>query len=176
MKSIFLRLISVVFVFIFLIWLAGYLLPRSYSIQSSVDIAAAPDKIFPLVNELPNWRDWSPWGAEGLEVQYSGEAAGVGSIQTWSDPRGDGKLYITDSQANEKVTYKMRSGGFPEMESSIELSSSDGNTSVTWSSEGELPNGAFYGFFALLFQSGMQAEYDRGLAKLKSVAERNATE
>lgn len=174
MKTIFVRLIAVVLLFIGLVWLIGFLLPRDYSIRSTIDIAAPPERVFPMINELAQWENWSPWSEQaGLDVQYSGESSGVGSMQTWSDPRGDGKLWISDSQLNQRVIYKMRSGGFPEMENTIQLKPTDDGTNVTWTSEGKLPSGAFYGYFARLFAPGMQAEYDRGLAKLKSVAEKD---
>lgn len=152
--------------------LVGNLLPRSYSIRSTIEIEKPVADVFPLVNELQNWKLWSPWGQQaGLEVAYTGELAGEGAVQTWKDPRGDGKLWLTESQPNKLVAYKMTSGNFPEMESQFEFETRDENSFVTWVSEGELPPGAFYGYFSFLFAPGMQAEYDRALTRLKSECE-----
>ena len=175
MKSILIRLLIVIGVFIAILYGVGLLLPRSYSIAVSAEIAAPASQVFPEINQLSNWKNWSPWGEQaGLNIEYGGAQAGVGSVQTWSDPRGNGKLWITESVPNELVKYRMYSGGFPEMESSIQLKPAESDPSktiVTWASEGSLPSGPFYGYFSMLFEPGMQAEYDRGLGKLKSFIE-----
>ena len=173
MKSIFLRLICAIGLVLAFFWLVGSLLPRSYSIRSSVNIARPAEDVFPMINDLRNWDEWSPWGAQAeLDVRYSGEEQGIGSVQTWTDPRGDGKLWIIGSQPNQSVTYKMYSGDFPEMDSHFELTEAGEATEVTWTSEGTLPSGAFYGYFSWLFAPGMRAEYGRALARLKSVVEK----
>ena len=173
MKSIFLRLICAIGLVLTFFWLVGYLLPRSYSISSTVTIDRTANQIFPMINDLRNWSEWSPWGEQAdLDIKYSGGDQGVGSVQTWTDPRGDGKLWITDSKPDQSVTYKMFSGNFPEMASRIELTPTGDATEVTWASEGTLPSGAFYGYFSWLFAPGMRGEYDRALTRLKSVVEK----
>ena len=167
MKSIFLRLLLVILVFIGIIWAIGCFIPRDYSIQSTIEIAAPSEDVFSMINELPNWQDWSPWGTEGINVKYSGESAGKGSIQTWADPRGDGKLWITESQPTERVAYQMVVAGFPEMSGNFLIEPKGESSRVTWSSEGTLPSGAFYGYFSFLFGPAMKARYDFGLGKLK---------
>ena len=118
MKTIFFRLLLVIAAFVGLVFVVGTFLPRNYALESVVEIDAPVDAVFPQINELENWSNWSPWGEqEGIDVEFKGESAGVGSILTWSDPRGDGKLWITESQPNQLVKYRMYSGGFPEMES-----------------------------------------------------------
>lgn len=125
-----------------------------------------------MINELHNWSQWSPWGEQAdLKVKYSGVDQGAGSAQTWSDPRGDGKLWITESEPDQSVTYKMFSGNFPEMDSRIELIPAGDTTQVIWTSQGKLPPGAFYGYFSWMFAPGMRGEYDRALARLKAVVE-----
>ncbi len=158
---------------VLILWLVGFLLPRAYSIRSTVTIERPAAEVFPLINDLRNWSEWSPWGEQAdLDVKYSGDDTGVGSVQTWTDPRGDGKLWITESEPDQSVSYSMFSGSFPEMDSRIELVPRSNATEVIWTSEGKLPSGAFYGYFSWLFAPGMRGEYDRALARLKSVVEK----
>ena len=172
MVSIFTRLLGVIVGLGVIVWLIGFLLPRAYSIESTISIEAPPEQVFASVNDLRKWNQWSPWGEySGLELKYSGAETGVDSVLTWSDPRGDGKLWITTSESPNLVGYRMFAGGFPEMENWIELVPDGMGTTVTWNSKGELPSGAFYGYSAILFAPGMQAEYDRALARLKSAVE-----
>jgi exonuclease V gamma subunit len=95
---------------------------------------------------------------------------------TWTDPRGNGKLWIVQSQSPETVDYLMRFGNFPEMESSIRLSPTGADvdnpvTTVRWNSRGRLPGGPFYGVWAHQFSNHMQQRYQQWLVKLKAKME-----
>ena len=37
--------------------------PDSFTVQRSIQIKAAPDKIYPLVADFHRWTEWSPWAA-----------------------------------------------------------------------------------------------------------------
>ena len=68
----------------------------------------------------------------------------------------------------------MTFAGFPEMASQFELrpGREDPNrTEVVWSSQGRLPGGPFYGYFAPFFATQMRNEYDKSLARLKEQVE-----
>jgi len=106
-----------------------------------------------------------------LSIEYSGADSGVGAVQTWTDPRGDGKLWITRSEPFQGIDYQVIFGNFPEMDSRIELSAQGPSTQVTWSSKGSLPGGPFYGFFGTFFSTHMKDQYNRSLEKLKTVVE-----
>ena len=159
----------------------GSLLPRSYDFESVAVIDAAPAFVFEKVNTMKDWQEWSQWSprqVEGLRVEHSGTAEGVGAAQKWTDPRGDGKLWIVESIPNQKVAYRLEFGSFPEMASSIDLTpmadeAGEGQkTKVVWSSEGNLPGGPFYGFFSPFFATGMKHEYDASLGRLKQLVEK----
>ena len=158
----------------------GSLLPRSYDFEATATIDAPAASVFEQVNTIKAWQNWSQWSPQqvpGLEVEYSGTEAGVGAAQKWTEPRGDGKLWITESVPDQKVSYQLEFAGFPEMTSSIDLSpvgddsSEDPKTRVEWSSRGSLPGGPFYGFFSPFFATGMKNEYDTSLERLKGLVE-----
>ena len=91
------------------------LLPRDYEIQTSIDIDAPVAKVFPHVNQLDRWQDWSPWSPKtipDLEIEYSEQKSGKGAVQSWKDPRGEGKLWIVSADVNKQVDYKMRFANF----------------------------------------------------------------
>lgn len=157
--------------------IVGSLLPRSYSFTCEIAINADQTQIFPQINSLRNWtnwsRQWNPAEIENLEIQYNGQPTGVGAAQTWTDRRGEGKLWITRSSPNQSITYELIFDGFPKMISQIELVPGISTTNVRWSSEGRLPGGPFYGYFGSFFSSHMKTEYDKSLEKLKSFVEDN---
>ena len=91
--------------------------------------------------------------------------------RTWTDSRDSGKLWITDSVENHSIAYCLKFGEFPEMENRIELQSVDNGTKVTWSSQGRLPDGPFYGYFAMIFPTQMQYQYEHSLQRLAEILE-----
>jgi len=175
MLKYFFRLILLIAAVIGIVALIGSLLPRDYDFESQVNIVAPPSAIFDKIDNLENWQEWSkqfnPVEIEGLEIKYSGPDSGVGAIQTWTDPRGKGKLWITNSVPFQEIDYSVIFGEFPEMESRIEFSDQGASTQVTWSSKGSLPGGPFYGFFGAFFPTHMKDQYNRSLEKLKTVVE-----
>lgn len=159
--------------------LIGSLLPRNYDFACDIEIAAPATEVFPKLNELPIWQDWSmqwnPDVIDGLEIQYNQPTSGVGAAQTWTDSRGQGKLWITESNLDKRIDYTMKFANFPEMQSQFVLEpNGPDKTKVTWSSNGRLPPGPFYGFFGSIFSMQMKNEYDKSLEKLKQVVEAEA--
>lgn len=155
--------------------LIGSLLPRSYSFTTEIEISATPEEIFPELNSLRNWthwsRQWNPEKIESLVISYNGEPAGKGAAQSWTDIRGSGKLWITESLPPRSITYEMTFEGFPKMVSEFELAPTESVTRVLWSSEGRLPGGPFYGYFGWFFSAQMKSEYQMSLESLKSYVE-----
>ncbi len=176
MFNILLRILAVMATFVVLVLLIGTLLPRNFESTSSVFIETEPEEIFQQLNTMKMWSNWSMWNAQdivGLDVDYSGPPSGVGATQSWHEPRGEGKLWITGSQPNEKVNFASRFANFPEMLSSISLTPEKGGTRVEWKSTGSLPGGPFYGWFGLTFADSLSAEYKKSLQRLKRQCEQN---
>jgi uncharacterized protein YndB with AHSA1/START domain len=81
--------------------------PKTFHLQRSIVIRAAPDKIFALINDLHRWSDWSPQDKDdpNMERSFSGGAAGEGAVSEWrgSGSTGQGRMVITESVPNRKV-------------------------------------------------------------------------
>ena len=72
----------------------GILLPGTVEVTRSVEIAAPPEQVFPLLNSLDAWTEWTPWG--DVQSRIEGPAAGAGARRVWDDPIiGAGSLSIT---------------------------------------------------------------------------------
>jgi uncharacterized protein YndB with AHSA1/START domain len=98
-----------VVVLVFLVIVA--LQPAEYSVARSTTVAAAPERVFPMVNDLHNWDAWSPWAKIDPEMKttFEGAPAGTGAIYSWTGNNdvGAGKMTITDSRPNERVTLDL---------------------------------------------------------------------
>ena len=178
MAKYYLRLLMLFGGVIAIVAIIGSLLPRSFDFQTSLEIDAPPEQVFPYLNSLPRWQEWSrqwnPNEIDNLEISYNGTESGVGAAQSWTDPRGSGKLWITVSDPNERVEYEIDFAGRPRMSSQLTLIENDaGSTIVQWRSTGRLPAGPFYGYFGSFFSTHMSNEYDNSLARLKQLVEVN---
>ena len=72
--------------------------PATYHVERSTTIAAAPEKISPLLNDFHNWDQWSPWAKldPNMRVTLQRGACGTGSHlsmggkqQSRQGPHGD---------------------------------------------------------------------------------------
>ena len=165
------RLLALVGCVLLIFALIGSVLPHDYSLSATTEINAPPAEVYDRIDSLPDWKAWSQWDPDSIEdltVNYGAD----GKSQTWTDVRGEGKLWFTDQKQNERIDFRLRFANFPEMTSSLVLTPSDDTTTVTWSSEGVLPSGPFYGFFRHIFASGMTRQYEQSLGKLKKIVEK----
>ena len=176
MAKYFLRLLLLIGAIIGVLLLFEQLLPRGYDFQQSVEIAEPAEEIFPYLNSLKEWPQWSQQfniqKIDGLTIKYSGKSEGVGAAQTWTEIRGSGKLWITESQPNKTLTYESEFHGFPTMTSTFTLDpAGEDKTIVTWRSKGRLPRTPLYGIGALFFSTQMGYFYEDSLAALKTLVE-----
>ena len=176
MLNLLIRILLAALVLVGVLALIGSFLPRGYEFQTELTIKAKPATIFPMVNTPRNWQKWSMWSPEkvvGLKVEYRGNESGVGAEQFWTEIRGAGKMWITASQPERSIEYKMVFANFPQMNSTILLEPNGDSTDVKWKSSGRLPSGPFYGYFAWLFGSQMKYQYQTALENLSEFVEKN---
>jgi hypothetical protein len=175
MVKVFFRLLLLIGAMFGLVALVGSLLPRNYEVNAALEINAPLNRVFDSINQLSEWESWSAWSPDvvpGLKVDCIGES-GVGNVMSWTEYRGQGKLWITDCKALESIDYKMTFANFPESTGRFEFKGqADGPVTVQWMSRGELPAGPFYGFWASNFARHLGHEYQKSLEKLKAVLEK----
>ena len=72
--------------------------PNTFHVEASQTIKASPEVIFPYVNNLHAWNEWSPF-EKGVEMKktYSGTEEGVGSSVDFSGASGTGTNTIIAS-------------------------------------------------------------------------------
>ena len=81
--------------------------PADYRLTRQTVIAAPAAAVFPYVNDLRQWDDWSPWAKldPNAKISFEGPAAGSGAMFHWSgnDKIGAGTMTITESKPNERL-------------------------------------------------------------------------
>ncbi len=85
--------------------------PNTFRVQRSVTIDAAPEKIFPLIDDFHNWSGWAPQDKEDLSLKrtYSGAAFGTGAVSDWDSTgnAGKGRMSIIESAPSTRVVVKV---------------------------------------------------------------------
>ncbi len=174
MGNLFVRVLLAFVVLLLVVMGIGMLLPRDYEVVAETSIDAPPDAVFPWIVDLKQWQHWSMWSPErieGLKIEYGPTSSGEGAVQSWTEGRGRGKLWITSADAPAHLEYQMEFLNFPRMDSQMELTPVEGGTHIRWTSRGSLPSGPFYGFFGQYFTNGMKFEYEQALRRLKEQVE-----
>jgi hypothetical protein len=85
--------------------------PNTFRVQRSLTIEAAPEKIFPLIDDFHNWSRWAPQDTEdpSMKRTYSGAASGIGAVSDWDSNgnAGKGRMSIVESAPLTRIAVKV---------------------------------------------------------------------
>ena len=173
------KLFGILAVVVIVLVAVAYLLPREVAVSRSIQIAAGPDTVFPHVNSLHKFSEWSPWSSidPEMRVTYSGPETGVGNKMDWTSEHpnvGNGSQIITASTQNESVKTALDFGPMGTADAEFVLAQKDGGTEVTWGFTGEntFVQQAMFRLMSMDLDAMVGADYEAGLANLKAMAEK----
>lgn len=152
--------------------------PDSFRVERSTAMNAPPEKIFPYIDGLKRWTEWSPYEGRdpAMKRTYGGAESGKGAVYAWdgNETVGKGRMEIVDSTPPHRVVIKLDFlkpfEGHNMAELTVEPKGSQ--TIVTW---------AMYGpstFMTKLVGTFMDMDdmigrdFAAGLTKLKTVVEK----
>jgi effector-binding domain-containing protein len=157
---------------------AAGLAPKDYKVERSIAIDASNQSVLPYITNLQKMQEWSPWASydPNMEVNYEGDLGQVGSKSIWSGNKdvGKGSQEITNV-SDDLVEIKLKFVEPFQSEADVYFQTAkDGeSTKVTWGMSGENDFMArIFGLF-MNMEEMIGADYDRGLATLKELVERN---
>lgn len=151
------------------------LLPGRTHVERSITIERPPAEVFATLNSFRRFNEWSPWFAADPQAKYTyeGPAEGVGAGMRWSGNQavGSGSQRITESRAPERVVVALDFDGHPSVATYTLTAEGAGATRVTWAFDTEHGYNPISRWFGLLFDRMLGADYERGLAQLKTLSE-----
>lgn len=120
--------------FFLTIVLAGLFLPVSWIIEKAELVNATPKDLFPLLNSLEEWPNWTVWSSEDLSFEYPQHKAGLGAVQVWKSNKINGTLTIIESDLNKEIKYQFNiAEGDLTLVGTIVLAVADANyTQIAW--------------------------------------------
>lgn len=152
--------------------------PDSFRLSRSATMAAPPDKVFALINDLRRFNEWNPFAKLDPQnaITYDAVTAGVGGAYTWQGEKsGAGRMQITESVPAQRVTAKLDFTKPFEAHNQVDFTvQPQGNGStVTWAMHGPMPyfNRVMTIFFDM--DKTVGKDFEAGLANLKALAEKS---
>lgn len=150
---------------------------KPYRVIRTTTIAAPAERIQPLIVDFHEWTAWSPWEDVDPDMQrsYSGPARGVGAHYAWEGDRKAGKGTMTITRADpQAVALDLHfDKPFPADNVIVFTLTPNGadSTVVEWAMDGELS--PVMRVFSLVrsMDSLVGPDFEKGLARLKQVAE-----
>ena len=151
--------------------IVGILLPGTVEVTRTVEIDAPPETVFPLVNDLEAWAEWTPWGE--VESRLEGPSAGPGARRVWDDPAlGSGSLTLMAARPPFGVDYVVEvEDGAIRFEGTISVEASGEGSVVSWTERVDLGWNPILGWTALTMDESQGLQLLESLDRLKQRAE-----
>jgi hypothetical protein len=151
--------------------------PAEFRIVRSERITAPAPAIFARVNDFHKWEAWSPWEKRdpAMKKIFEGPGAGTGAVYSWAgnDEVGEGRMTLTESRPGELIRIRLDFlKPFAATNTTEFTFKQEGAlTDVTWSMSGRkgFMSKAFCMFMNMDKMVG--ADFEKGLAQMKAVAE-----
>jgi uncharacterized protein YndB with AHSA1/START domain len=152
--------------------------PDTFRVTRSLDIAAPPEKIYPILTDFRRSGEWSPYEKLDPDMKrtYSGAATGKGAVYVWDGDgnAGAGRMEIVEATPGQSVTLKLDFERPFEASNVVEykLQPKGSATQVSWDMHGPMP---FISKVMCVFvdlDTMIGKDFETGLANLKALAEK----
>jgi hypothetical protein len=151
--------------------------PDTFRVQRTVNIKASPDRIYPLINDLKSWTQWSPYEKKdpAMKRTFGAVTAGKGATYAWEGNKdvGQGSMEILESSP-QKVLIKLDFQKPFEAHNRAEfiLAPKGDTTDVTWAIHGPMPFLSKVITTFVSMDSMIGKDFEQGLASLKAAVEK----
>ena len=150
--------------------------PNQFRTERSLQIAAAPEALFPLINNLREMNTWNPFALRetGGTAIYSGAASGPGQKFEFAGPKsGAGFIEILAATPPSNVDLRRLLVKPFKADNLVEfkLMPAGATTNVTWAMSGKQPLLAKVMTLFVDCDRMVGKEFEAGLANLKKKAE-----
>ncbi|MCB1500174.1 MAG: SRPBCC family protein [Bauldia sp.] len=154
----------------------AFALPRHAIVTRSVEVAAPPAAVFPLLADLRRFGEWSPWPETGPAVTftYTGPIDGIGQTVNWSskDPGvGEGSLTITGIDSDKRVDLSVVFGDKGLADAYLAIEPNGAGSTLTGGFDSDLGFNPISRYLGTMMDGLVGPGFERSLARLKQAAE-----
>lgn len=177
--SIVWKLINTVLVIVLLLLAVAFFLPRNTQLARSITIQAPPAALFDRLNTFQGFNEYSPWFDRDPRALYkwSGPTSGVGARMEWDSKNpqvGKGSQEIMASEPYRRVVTRLDFGAGGRNDAGWLIEPLGGGAKVTWTLNADAGLNPLNRWIGLFLERLVGPDYEKGLARLKIIAERDA--
>lgn len=155
----------------------NFLAPKEMMVEREVTISASNQTVWANISSMEAMNTWGPWANKDPEMvsEYSGETGKVGSRHTWdsqSEEVGAGYqeiVAINDTMVKTALVFTRPWESTSE--AWIKMKDAEDGTVVKWGFSGALDFPMNIMALFMDMTSGIEADFDAGLADLKNMCE-----
>ncbi|HZP67866.1 MAG TPA: SRPBCC family protein [Rudaea sp.] len=169
------KLLAVLVVIAIAVVGVAFFLPDNVHVERATTIARPPSEVFAVLDSYRRFNDWSPWFELDPKAQYtySGPTAGVGAKESWVGNKdvGSGSQEIVEAKPNEFVKVALDFGDMGKATATYRLAPEGQGTKLVWGFDSNANGNLVKRLFGLMMDSMIGKDYEKGLAKLKTLVE-----
>ena len=170
------KILVILLAIVILLVIVSFLLPKTYKVERSVFIKADKSVVYSLIGYFDKWDIWTPWtkAIDSTAVfELIGKDGEVGTQRKWTGKiLGQGEMTITNIIPDQLFVYDLAfNHGKYKSKGKIVIESQTDSVKVTWFDEGDLGYNPINRYFGLFMGKMMGPNFEKGLSKLKTVAE-----
>ena len=159
--------------------IVAFLLPKKYKVERSAFIESSPEIVYSMTSNFQQWHLWAPWTKETdstVIFEMTGEPAQVGTSWKWDGTiLGNGEMILTELSPGQLVAYDLAfDKGKYRSKGKFVIENLQDSLKVSWFDEGDLGYNPISRYMGLFMGRMMGPDFEKGLAKLKVVAETRA--
>jgi len=170
------KIIIWIVIIIAILVIISYLLPGHYKVDRLVYIKADRALIHSFTSNFSKWELWVPW-TKATDSTANFELAGpdgeIGTAWKWKgEVLGNGEMVLTQNIPAELISYDLSfDQGKYKSKGRIVIEAVGDSNKVVWIDEGDLGYNPISRYMGLFMDRMMGPDFEKGLAKLKKVAE-----
>ena len=170
------RIFVIILALVILLVIIAFLLPGTYYVVRSTVIGSHQAAIYDLTSHFNKWDVWTPWTKQidsTAIFELSGPDGQVGTSRKWDGKvLGNGQMTFTELVPGQLVAYDLSfQHGKYNSKGQLSIEPVGDSSKVSWSDAGNLGYNPINRYFGLFMGKMMAPDFDKGLAKLKKVAE-----
>lgn len=149
---------------------------KPYAVVRATTIAAPAATIRRELENLREWRRWSPWPPidAATVVRFTGPESGVGARMEWDDDPRLGRGHVELAEAHDAMVVFDMDSEQPRSSGNVMvflLADVGGATRLTWTMHGEVDGIRKVTALVWPMDKAVGPSFTRGLARLKTIVE-----
>jgi hypothetical protein len=170
-----LKVIGIItFLILILYFIIGAFLPSKVHFEASVDMKTKVDLVFDQINNLKNWKTWTPYqdSISNMKFYYEGNPKGVGAIMKWQKENHiDGSLTLTEVIPNKRIKGDLIFEGHRKSTITFDFLTQNDTVRVKWSYDISNLSYPLERYMSLFMKPLLKPDFKKRLNKLKLLCE-----